>query len=119
MRNFIGQIAREKLRKGSYTLGDTFDDSKLRCSGADRREESGQHPVRHFAGRVVEERSQAECVYISGGGLGKWWGRRVHVRLLKIAWGSDADAACMMPGQRPTSNIPRPGLWERSTTRFF
>ena len=93
MRNFIGQIAREKLGKGSHTLGDAFDNPKLRCSGADRREEGGQHPVGHFAGRIVEERSQAECVYISGSRLGTWWGRGVHVRLLKIAWGgADAEA---------------------------
>src|ERR1700674_423178 len=103
VRNLVGQVAGEKLGERSHTLGDAFYDPKLRCSGANGREKGGQDPVRHFAGRVVEERSQAECVYISGGRLGtRWWGR-LHIRVQKIAWRSDANVACTMPGA--TSHI--------------
>src|SRR5271157_1354637 len=98
VRNLVGQVAREKLGKGRRTLGDAFDDPKLRGSGAERCEKGGQHPVRHFAGRVVEERGQAESVYISGSRFGKRWGRRVHVRLLKIAW-----VRRQTPRRKPTS----------------
>src|SRR5271169_2646441 len=86
MRNLVGHVAREKLGERSHAFGDALDDPKLRRSGAERGEKRGQYPVRHFAGRIVEERSKTENVYISGGGLGTLWGRCFHIRPLKIAW---------------------------------
>src|SRR5208282_4791880 len=78
VRNLIRHVTGEKLGKRSHTLGDALDDAKLRRSGAERCQKSGQDPVRRFAGRVVEKRGQAENVYIAGGGLGTRWGRSIH-----------------------------------------
>src|SRR5271163_3818772 len=79
MRHFISDVAREKLGKRSHTLGDAFDDPQLRRPCAERRKKRRQHPVSHFAGRIVKERSRTEYVYIS---WGRWARRhwRFHIR---------------------------------------
>ncbi len=86
-RNIVGQVSGKKLGKGSHAFGDAFDDAKLRGPGAERCEKSGQHPVRHFAGRVVEKRSQAEGIDIAGDRSGTWR-QCVHVSSFENSMGT-------------------------------
>ena len=67
-RNPVGQIAGEKLGERRDALGDAFDDAELRGPRAERGQERRQHPVRHLAGRVIEERGEAEGVDVARGG---------------------------------------------------
>ena len=65
----IGQISGEQLGERCHAFGDAFDDAELRRSSSERSDERRQNPIRHFAGRVIEERGKAEGVDVARSGL--------------------------------------------------